>query len=452
MTTSLRRLRLRLILAGLLLFAVCSAPTLSSRRAADVSRKIDANSAMLADLSSLLAEITTAQTWHREYLFAGDLHYRAEYQKHAVNVSQTMHQITALTLQSPELSSGVDELSATVDAELNAMQSAALLVGKSTADLPTGISRPGSLEPVRILVRRMQEDQQGLLTEAIRTRESLALLTLTASLIGGLLAFTILALSGQHALWHLRARMSAEKAARGAEQRFDAFMRYMPLPVFIKDADGRMVFVNAALEQTWQITLADWKGKDDFALWPRDVADELRKADLQVLSGEAAARVLERVPLPSGDKREFISVKFPFRLPDEELYLGGVAIDVTDTRAETERLQASEQFNHSILQSSGDCITVLQLDGEIISMNEPGRQLLQIPEFQSAIGKPFLSFWSGEGSVAAEAALTAAHRGETTQFEAFCPTYRGESRWWSVVVSPMEDAKGDVMRLLSRKP
>ena len=39
--------------------------------------------------------------------------------------------------------------------------------------------------------------------------------------------------------------------------------------------------------------------------------------------------------------------------------------------------------------------------------------------------------------------------GSETRFEAFCPTAKGKPRWWDVRVSPMRDARGTVLKIIS---
>ena len=83
-----------------------------------------------------------------------------------------------------------------------------------------------------------------------------------------------------------------------SEQRFRAFMDNSPVITFIKDDAGRMVYANRRFEQCFRLSRAQWLGKDDFELWPDEVAKALREHDLNVLSGTATAELIESVPTP----------------------------------------------------------------------------------------------------------------------------------------------------------
>ncbi len=80
----------------------------------------------------------------------------------------------------------------------------------------------------------------------------------------------------------------AEQALRASEVRFYSFMNHNPALAFIKDEDGRMLYMNNTCEQTWSMDLAECEGRLDQELWPSDVAGMLRAKDLEVLDGRRA--------------------------------------------------------------------------------------------------------------------------------------------------------------------
>jgi len=163
-----------------------------------------------------------------------------------------------------------------------------------------------------------------------------------------------------------KARAVAESARAQAEesnQRFDAFMRYMPAVSFIKDAHGRFSFVNEAFCSMFQRAPEQILGKSDRELWPAQLADQFRENDRRVLANDRCEELLETALLHSGEMRSFLSYKFPFSHPSGERFLGGVAIDIT------ERLRAEEALKLS--QFSIDCSqdTMLWIDNQGLVFN-----------------------------------------------------------------------------------
>jgi len=92
-----------------------------------------------------------------------------------------------------------------------------------------------------------------------------------------------------------------------------------------------------------------------------------------------------------------------------------------------------------ILDQSPDCIKVLGLDGELEYMNPNGRKAMGIDDFGEVIGKKLSDMWPEESRPKLEAAICKALAGSKDQFEAYCPTLKGASRWWQVAVSPICD-------------
>ncbi|QFP77000.1 ATP-binding protein [Deinococcus sp. AJ005] len=111
------------------------------------------------------------------------------------------------------------------------------------------------------------------------------------------------------------------------------------------------------------------------------------------------------------------------------------ALAVTDLRA--------------IIESSADCIKVLDLDARLLSMNAGGMDTMEITDFSVCHNLLWPSFWEGEARVQVEQALDAARAGQTTTFEGPARTFAGTPKWWEVRVSPLRGPDGSVTRLLA---
>ena len=112
-------------------------------------------------------------------------------------------------------------------------------------------------------------------------------------------------------------RKQAEEALRESEEQFGLFMDHVPGVVFIKDLNGRYVYVNRAYELNRGRNREDCVGKTDDQLWPPEVAVQFKRSDQQVMS---EGRSLENVTIDKNYVKPF-SIK-----PG-----GYVKISVTDT-------------------------------------------------------------------------------------------------------------------------
>ncbi|MBU2958731.1 sensor histidine kinase [Paracoccus sp. C2R09] len=99
-------------------------------------------------------------------------------------------------------------------------------------------------------------------------------------------------------------------------------------------------------------------------------------------------------------------------------------------------------FALSVLDSSPDCIKILDLQGRLLFMNRNGMCAMEIAQFAEVADRPWPSLWPAKSHALLEGAVEAAIRGEVRSFEAFCPTARGNPRWWHVTSAPVRGARG----------
>ena len=132
-------------------------------------------------------------------------------------------------------------------------------------------------------------------------------------------------------------RKQAEEALRASEERFRVFMEHSPTLAFIKDVDGRYLFVNKPFETIFGVERGHVLGKTLYEWLPEETARRLARSDRLALEDGAASDLLENVVSPRGVRH---LLGFKFLLPDVSgrPTMGGVAIDVT------ERVQAQEEI------------------------------------------------------------------------------------------------------------
>jgi len=112
-------------------------------------------------------------------------------------------------------------------------------------------------------------------------------------------------------------------------------------------------------------------------------------------------------------------------------------------------LHQRQEFVEGILESSGDCIDVLDLDARLVFMSPGGQRIMEIDDLEPLIGFPWLDFWNGESRDEAGAAVAVALAGGTGRFVGAARTAKGLVKWWDVVLTPMRDGEGRVAHLLS---
>src|ERR1700743_3285457 len=103
----------------------------------------------------------------------------------------------------------------------------------------------------------------------------------------------------------------------------------------------------------------------------------------------------------------------------------------------------------SLLDQSDDCVKVLSTDGHLSYMSCNGREAMEIEDFSAVQGRLWWDLWPDDGRDTVRSSVLTAASGRSVRFEGFCPTAKGQSRWWDVSVSPLRDPRGQICALLS---
>lgn len=111
--------------------------------------------------------------------------------------------------------------------------------------------------------------------------------------------------------------------------------------------------------------------------------------------------------------------------------------------------EAPEVMLAAILDQSADCIKVIGPDGTLDFMNSNGRCAMGIDDFAMVAGKNWWDLWPEDAQPLIRDAIAKAREGANSRFEAFCPTAKGDPRWWDVSVAPLRDEHGELKGLIS---
>ncbi|HYZ87452.1 MAG TPA: PAS domain S-box protein, partial [Bryobacteraceae bacterium] len=122
---------------------------------------------------------------------------------------------------------------------------------------------------------------------------------------------------------------------------------------------------------------------------------------------------------------------------------------IRERREAEEALREKEELNTRILESTQDCIKVLDTGGELLYMSPGGLRMFEVDDPRDVLGQNWVALWQGEDRKRATEAVENARRGHVATFQGHRSTLRGTSKWWDVVVGPIRGRSGVVERILA---
>ena len=101
-----------------------------------------------------------------------------------------------------------------------------------------------------------------------------------------------------------------ERQVRNRTREIHSILQYTPAVVYIKNQEGRYILINSRFEELFDVKMGLVKGKTDYDILPKGVADQFWASDLKVLRNGRSYQEHELIPQLDGP-HTYLSVKFP---------------------------------------------------------------------------------------------------------------------------------------------
>jgi PAS domain S-box-containing protein len=143
----------------------------------------------------------------------------------------------------------------------------------------------------------------------------------------------------------------AVTALRETEQRFFSILENTPAIVYLKDAAGRYLLVNRALEDAFGLASEEIVGRTDAEIFDEETAEQFRQNDSKVLRSGLPFHFEETVPV-RGIPRTYLSVKFTLPDAHQSAYaLCGISTEISERKRSEERLRSEQAFLKQLIRA-----------------------------------------------------------------------------------------------------
>ncbi|MDJ0951537.1 MAG: PAS domain-containing protein [Alphaproteobacteria bacterium] len=135
-------------------------------------------------------------------------------------------------------------------------------------------------------------------------------------------------------------RKAFELALQKSEAQLQAFVEFAPVQIYLKDRQGRHLLAGRESRRYFK---RDIRGLTAHEHLPADIAEALEARDKEVLETGAVASMEYELRQDDGP-HQYVTMKFPVPSGEQdEVIVGGVAIDITEQKKAEAALRASEE-------------------------------------------------------------------------------------------------------------
>ena len=173
--------------------------------------------------------------------------------------------------------------------------------------------------------------------------------------------------------------------------------------IYVKDLEGKYLFVNRRFEELFHVRRDEMAGKTDYDLFPTESADAFRAVDRQVAATGAAVDAEEVAPNDDGPHTYF-SIKCPLKDGSGKVSaVCGISTDITERKRAEDALRQSDTRTRAMIDAALDAIIAMDEFGFIREFNPAAERIFGYRRDET-IGRPL-------ADVIIPAGFRDAHRG-----------------------------------------
>jgi len=355
---------------------------------------------VIATLEHGEAILTRAETAQRAYLLTGDDAFLKDSQNAQSQVKGWFADAVRLTSDNPGQQKRLNELQPLVTQRLaflndriklrqeKGLQVAADAVAtREGADLSQQITE--RIEAMRAVEGQLLQERQESQLADTRIAEALVISGALMACILGLIAYLMTRRD-------LKLRAQTDLELQENRARLQSILDNMPAVIYLKDLEGRYLFVNRQFLKINGLTNENAIGKTIFDIAPREHAEIAQAHHQKILATQSAMEVEETIAYPDG-LHTHVAVKFPIRDTVGKIFATcGVSTDITERKRMAALLEEEQHLMNQLMDHATEDVYFKDRESRFIRTNRHHAQRFGLEDPAKVIGKSDADFFSEE--------------------------------------------------------
>lgn len=135
----------------------------------------------------------------------------------------------------------------------------------------------------------------------------------------------------------------SQAVAENVQSQLSAFLDNSPSGMYLKDRDRKLLMINRAFEDFYNVRADNLIGKTLSEWRPGPLAEDIDTLEMLVLRNGETMDMEARIPNADGDPRDIVISKFPIFAPNGDIVgIGGVNRDITEIRQQESEVRETQ--------------------------------------------------------------------------------------------------------------
>ena len=246
-------------------------------------------------------------------------------------------------------------------------------------------------------------------------------------------------------------RKRVDNALRYERNLLRTLIDNLPDVVYVKDSACRKTISNRAdIRNMGLQSEAEAVGRDDYAMYPKEVADKFFVDDQTVLqNGQPVLNREEYFIDPVGQKHWLSTSKVPLRDSHGQIVgLIGIGRDITERRNAEEALRQERNLLRAVVENMPDLFYFKDIEGRYVLNNRAHLRSIGVEHQEDVLGKTSASFNPPELArqyAEDERQIIRTGQAMSDREELALHKDTGEQRWHLTTKIPLKDSQGAIM-------